>query len=376
MKFTKRILTLAVIVTATSEMAHGLPVGDNAEVFVTGAVGVRADSNIYLSKSNTSDTIMEVDPGLEMSFGHNSATTGTLTVAENLSFFSSHTNLNSSLTNAALSTNYQDGKTKVGVQASYNELNQNSVNTRNADELVRRNLTHVGGSGEVAVSLKTSIEAGLHYNNTDYQKTGYSDLTTLSIPLNFYYELTPKVDVGFGYQYRSSWQQIGADSKDHFIHLSSRGEFTPKLAGSVNIGVTERHFERSTGIAGVGRNESLLGIDSSLQYAVTPKVGVQLGVSNDFGENAFGQQQKNLSVNGAVQAKFSPELEATAGVNYRAIDYYTRTDDYWELQVGASYVINANFRVAGAVAYRTNQSDISASEFDDNVISFTASFRF
>lgn len=357
-------------------MAQALPVGDNAEVFVTGDISARADSNIFLSSQKTSDTIVEADPGLQLSFGKNSATTGSLTFAEDFSFYTSHTNLNSSLANAALNTNYQDGKTKLGIQASYNEVNQNTVDIHNADDLVRRNLTHLGGTGEVALSLKTSVEAGLQYNNTDYKKAGYSDLTTFWVPLDFYYELTPKVDIGFGYQHRSNWQQVGPDSQDHFFHFSSRGEFTPKLSGFVNIGVTERHFESSPGIAGVGRNDSLLGIDSNLTYAVTPKVNAQLGVSNDFGSNAFGQQQKNFSINGLVQVKFAPELEATGGVSYRAIDYFTRTDDYWETQLGATYIISENISVSGALAYRTNKSDLAAYEFDENVLTFTAHFRF
>ncbi|HWA85493.1 MAG TPA: hypothetical protein VG710_04670, partial [Opitutus sp.] len=323
MKLIKRFLTLAATVALGGEMAQALPVGDNAEIFVTGDVGARADSNIFLTSRKTSDTIVEATPGLELSFGKNSATTGSLTAAEDFSFYTTHTNLNSSLANTALNTNYQDGKTKLGIRASYSEVNQNTVDIHNADELVRRNLTHLGGTGEIALSLKTSMEAGMQYDNTDYRKTGYSDLTTFWIPMNFYYELTPKVDVGFGYQYRSNWQQIGADSQDHFFHFSSRGEFTPKLSGSVNIGVTKRHFDSSPKIAGVGRNESLLGIDSNLTYAVTPKVNAQLGVSNDFGANAFGQQQKNFSINGLVQLKFAPELQATAGVSYRAIDYFT-----------------------------------------------------
>lgn len=376
MKLTKQFLTLAVVVAAGSELAQALPIGDNAEVFVTGTVGARADSNIFLTSRKTSDTIVEVDPGVGIKFGNNSATTGTLTFAENFSFYTSHTKLNSSLANTALNTNYQDGKTSLALQASYIESNQNTVDVQNTDTLVRRNATNLGGTGEIAISLKTSVQAGLQYSNTDYRKTGYSDLTTLTVPLNVYYELTPKIDVGLGYQYRSSWQQIGADSQDHFFHFSSRGEFTPKLTGSLNFGLTERHFERATGLPGVGRNETLPGIDANLDYAVTPKVSAQLGVSNDFGANAFGQQQKNFSINTLVQVAFAPELSMSGGIRYRAIGYYTRTDDYWEGQLGATYTISENISVAAAFAYRTSKSDLASYKFDENVVSFTANFRF
>ena len=53
-----------------------------------------------------------------------------------------------------------------------------------------------------------------------------------------------------------------------------------------------------------------------------------------------------------------------------------RTDDYWEGQLGTTYVVNANIRIVGAYAYRNYSSDLGSSEFKNNVFSVAANFRY
>lgn len=390
MKPTTRLLTISALVALATVPALALPVGDNAELFVTGTAAVRSDSNIYLSSNKESDVIFDLAPGLEFDFGKGSAVTGTATFAESFSVYSDHSGLNASLAVAGINTAYEDGKTKVTFNASYAELNQNTVDVTGsgtvADALIRRNVFNIGGTGEVAVTEKTSVAGGLQYSNTDYRRTGFSDSTMLSIPLNFYYELTPKLDVGLGYRFRENWQQLLLDSRDHFVSLAARGDFTPKLTGTVNVGVTQRHFNRTPTTPGIDQNPTLLGVDANLSYAATPKMSVSLGVTNDFDTNAVGQQQKNLALRTGVNANFSEQWAFNGSIAYRSIDYYTRTDSYTELQAGLSYIVNASVHLTGAIAYRNNDSardrtettntGADARSFDDTVFSLAANFRF
>jgi hypothetical protein len=64
------------------------------------------------------------------------------------------------------------------------------------------------------------------------------------------------------------------------------------------------------------------------------------------------------------------------GLNYRAIDYGTRTDDYLEGTIGAAYTVNANVSIVGGYVYRNYSSDLAASEFKNNVFSVAANFRY
>jgi len=374
MKNKFKLLALLSVMATTAQAAPFLAVGDNAEIFLTGTLGVRADSNIFLTSNATSDTIFDIDPGLQLVFGNGSAVKGTWDFTENFSEYASHSGLNSSLASTSFTAGIEDGKSKGTVTASYNQLNQNTVdNTLHKDVLARRNVLAAGANGEVSATEKTSVGLGFQYEKTDYLLSGFNNDETATVPFNYYYEVTPKLDLSAGYRYRGTWVQGGEDSTDHFFNVGLRGELTPKLTGTVNVGVTERHFTHSP-------NASLLGIDSSFSYAVSPKATLQFGVSNDFDTNSQGQAEKNFAINGSGTVNLSEQWSVTGSLSYRVIDYLdtspARTDDYFEGQISASYQVNSVVRITGAFAYRTNNSTLNGAGFDDNVLSLAANFRY
>jgi hypothetical protein len=241
--------------------------------------------------------------------------------------------------------------------------------------LIRRDVLALGTRGELDVSEKSSVSVGLQYQGTEYKRYDFSDTKVATLPIGYYYELTPKVDLSLNYRYRQSWLQHGYDSKDHFFGVGARGVFTPKLRGQFSVGLTQRSFDDHKGLPDMD-DKSLLGVDSSLSYDATPKTTLQFGVSNDFDTNSQGQQQKNFAVRFAALTAVSAEWSLSGGVSYRAINYYSRTDDYMEGHLGATYIINENVQVTAAVALRSNESDLDTSDFDNSVISLAAAFRF
>lgn len=383
MKTSTRFFVAFAALATGVHAAPFLAAGDNAEIFLTGTLGVRADSNIFLSPTNESDVIADITPGVEFVFGKSSAVQGKFTFADNISRYMDHSDLDTNLVSTAFQTGYSNGKSKLGVDASFTELNQNTVDVRpatqgggSADALIRRDMFTGGGSGEVAATEKTSIGAGVRYNKTNYKRPGLSDVDQVTVPVNYYYELTPKVDLSLGYRYRRNWQQIGLDSTDHFFNVGARGEFTPKLSGQLNVGVTQRQFS-----GGSVSDQSLLGIDSSLAYTLSPKVTLQLVVNNDFDANSQGQQQKNLMVQIGASARISEEWTISAGGAYRSIDYYrsgaeSRVDDFFQGQFGVTYVVSENINVTGNLSYLRNQSRLTLADFEGSVVSLAANFRY
>lgn len=373
MKTIPRLLFAGVLCAATSHAMPFLAVGENAELFVTGTAGVKKDNNIFMTPSEQSDTIFELTPGLQLVFGNASVLKGSLSVNQNFTVYTDHDDLNDELSSASFNANYDDGKSTVSVNASFAELNQNTVDTLpivgTRDALIRRDVLQLGSVAEVSMTEKSSVSAGVQYNRADFKRGGFSDSQTVSLPFNYYYEMTPKVDMSLGYRYRQKWEGIGLDTKDHFFNVGARGEFTPKLSGNLAVGLTQRKFE--------GRSdESLFGIDSSLSYAASPKTTLQFGVTNDFDTNSQGQQQKNLSVRLSASSRISEAWTVTAGVSYREIDYYTRVDDYYEGQIGVTYTASQNVNITAGVALRSNESDLPSSDFDARVVSLAANFRF
>jgi len=367
MKNKIRLALFSASLGASAYAAPFMAIGDGAELFLTGSLGIRADDNIFLSRNEDSDLIFDIAPGAEITFGKNAQLKGALTLSHTWSNYSDNSGLNTNLFNGDFVTRYDDGKLKLGFNLGYHELNQNTPDIRG---LTRRDVFSAGGNAEVEVSQITSVGAGVAFNHENYKRGNpYTDSDSLTVPLDFYYKWTPKVDLSFGYRYRDYQVDIGQDSTDHFFNVGARGEFSPKLTGKFQVGLNTRELDR-------GGDESQLGLDASFAYEFSPKTSLQFGAANDYGTSPQGQQQENLSINGMISTKVSEEWALNFGLSWRSIDYSTRTDDYLEAIIGTSYIINSNARISAGYTFRDYSSDLSASEFKNNVFSISANFRY
>ena len=365
----KNLIRYALISASLGACAYAAPfmaIGDGAELFVTGTLGIRADDNIYTFETATSDVIFDVTPGLDLTFGKDSQVKGSLTLAHAFSSYSDNSKLNTNLFSGDFGTRFDDGKLKLAFNLGFHEQNQNTPDVRG---LTRRDAFNAGGTAEIEISQITSVGGGIQFAHENYKKAGYTDSDSLTVPVDFFYKWTPKVDLSFGYRYRDYQVDIGEDSKDHFFNIGARGEFTPKLSGRFAIGLSSRKLDR-TG------DQNLLGWEGKLTYELSPKTRFGFGSSNDYGTTPQGQQQKNFTLNGDVTSNISEEWSVNAGLSYRAINYYTRTDDFIEGTLGATYIVNANVRIVGAYVHRRNESDLAGGGFMQNVFSLAANFRY
>lgn len=363
------IVRLSAGLLAVSSCVYAAPflaIGDGAELFATGAVGIRADDNIFLTNNAVDDTIFDITPGLELTFGKDGQIKGALTLVEAFSSYVDNSNLNTSLFSGDFNAGFDDGKLKLAFNLGYHELNQNTPDNRG---LTRRDSFTIGGKGEVTLSEKTSVSAGITSTHSNYKRTGYADSDDLVVPVNFYYKYSEKLDLSAGYEYRNFQTQIGQDSTDHFFNVGARGEFTPKLTGEFRVGVTTRELSG-------GGDTSTLGLSANLNYEFTPKTSLQLNAGNSADTTPQGNQQRNFSLGATVSTKLSDQWALRGGLSYRGINYFTRTDDYVEGVLGASYIINTYISLNGAYTYRNNSSVLSSSEFTNNVFSFAASLRY
>ncbi len=374
----KHLLRLSLVSVALGHSGYAAPfltIGDGAELFITGSLGVRADDNIYLARNSTSDLIFDLTPGAEISFGKNAQFKGKLTLAEGFTNYSDNSALNTNLFSADFGARFDDGRLRLGYDLSFHELNQNSFDARPAlaglnPGLVRRDNFATSVSAESELSQKTAVAASLSFTRDNYKRDGYSDSDSITFPLDFLYKWTPKTALSIGYRYRDTQvQKIGQDSTDHFFNVGARGEFSPKLTGRFAIGLNRRQF-------GSGGDANQLGLEAKFAYELTPKTSLEFGGSNDFGTSPQGQQLKNKTVNAMVTAKLTPEWSVNTGLSWRTIDYGARTDDYWEGQVGTTFVISTNIRMMGSYAYRNYSSDVRFNEFRNNVFTVAANFRY
>ncbi len=372
---TKRRLALLSAMASTPVFAAPfLAIGDNAELFLTARTEVRYEDNVTFSPDSAQieDEVFEFAPGFELLFGKNSLTKGSVSFYERFIAYSDHTRFNDELANFFFRSTYDGAKLKINTSASFQELNQNSRDANLEGRLVRRDVTSAGVSGELAVTEKSKVGSGLRYSKTDYKLSSFTDRETYSVPVNYYFAITPKVDLSAGIQYRNNdIDAADRDSEEIFYNVGARGDFTPKLTCSFKIGYATRDPE-------VGDNSDTLGIDVALAYAYSPKTSFTLTAGNDFQSSSSGTGQEVASVGLGVTSAIRPGLNAVANIGYQQIEYIgqDREDDYLTGMVGLTYTVNQHMSVEAYYNILDNSSDEEFAEFTANIISIAANFRY
>ena len=376
-----RSAIIAALAGLSAKAAPFMAVGDDAELFVTASAQVQFDDNIYLdsgaaatsttsAQPKSNDAILSFTPGLDLVFGKGSSTKGNAYFREEIRRYNDNENQNTELANVGVRSNFDNGVTKADFNASYAQVAQNDNDVRKSGEIVRRDLTNLGARGEFTFSEKTSFGAGLTYDKTAYDATGFVDSDIWSLPIDVYFKATPKLDWSAGYRYRNSdLSGNGIDSKDHFFNVGARGEFTPKMTGQLRVGYTDRSFDK-------GGSDSGFGLDGNVAFAASEKTTLRFNVSNDFGSSGTGDSTKNFSLGLNASSRMSEQLSLTGGLNYRRIKYSTRTDDFVEGLLAVTYALNQMVNFGASYTYRDNNSSQSAAEFTNNVFSFGANIRY
>jgi hypothetical protein len=371
----KNIVRNIIVLGCVGSSAFAAPflaIGDNAELFVTGTAGVRYDDNILLAPDNQAidDTIVQFVPGLVLDFGKDSAVKGTFTAQETLNAYLDNSQFNDQLGSVSFVSKYDNGNLKLNADASFAQLDQNTYAANGTT--IRRDVTTADIGGELSISDKTSIGTGFNYTEVQYKQPGAVSEKDYGVPVNVYYGITPKVDLSAGVSYRRSDLNNGTSFDDYYYNVGARGEFTPKLKGTFSVGYNQRN-------ASVGQDDDGLGLQAGLTYLYTDKTLFTLNASNDFSAATTGASQKNFAVTLGGQTDIAVDWKLNASATYRRVEYQTtpsRTDDYVEGTVGATYVINSNFSVNGSYLFRGNKSDQAGAGFSDNVVSLSISARY
>lgn len=366
-----RIIVLSALLGAQAFAAPFFAVGDNAELFLTGSVGVRFDDNIYLRSPDSAevdDTITSFTPGLDYVFGRNAALGGNLFFREEILRYSDNDQQNTNLSNFGLNTLYSNGKTKVDFGAVFAELAQNEISVPGA--IVDRDVLNFRALAEFGLTEKTSLGVGARFDSIDYAPANFTDSDIWTAPLDVFFDYSEKLALSLGYRHRTTdLSNAGIDSKDHFFNIGARGDFSPKLTGQIRVGFVTRDFDNN-------QEDDQLGLDSNLLYRYSEKTEFRLSLSNDFGSSAVGQSTEDFTVMLGAASRFDQQWAWNANLAMRAIDYPTRSDDFLEGTVGVSYSYNNFVNFAANLTHRTNSSDLTAAEFDNNVFSLAANLRY
>jgi len=372
----KSVLLVAVTAASLSSAQAAFPVGDG-EAFLTGSVGYKSNDNLYLSNTGKkSSGVLVFTPGISVEFGTDALAKNILTFSETFNRYSSASSQDTELANVRYTGSYSDDKSKINVTAGYAQNAQNNRDARLNGIIVKNTIESVKPTLEWTMSPKTAFGIGAEWENNNYKNVGFSDRDSWSVPLDFYYEIAPKLQASAGYRYRADSQTGAPDSTDNYFNLGARGEFDPKLHGTFSVGY-DQHKIKSFGTT-AKRDESTIGLDAKFDYDFSEKTKLRAGFSNGYVPAATGATQRIAKISGGGTSEVTTELSLDASLEYSTNKYIgtTRTDDLWNLDLGATYKVNKYVSVKGGYTYQNNSSTSSALDFKNSIFAVSASVRY
>ncbi len=371
MKLNVRAFALASVVGLSAHAAPFAAVGDNAEIFLTADVSMEVDDNIFLRRSGleVNDVIWKFTPGVDFKFGKDSLTQGNVFYTHSFHRYADTSKQDTDLAAVGINSMYSNGKSKFDFGASYRETASNEISAPGS--ILRTDTTSVRGLGEFGITEKTSFSGGIRYESKEYPGGRPNiDSDAYTIPLDVYFEYSPKLQASLGYQYRNTDLAGNAvDFKDHFFSVGARGEFTPKLTGQVRVGYVTRDFSNN-------RDESDIGAGVDLTYAASEKTSFTIGASSDFETTPTGENNQVKSLNSGANFRIDEQWSWNVDVSLRSMDYATRTDDMMSLGGGFAYTYNENLRFAGRFVHKNQDSPLATATWDNNVFSLSANLRY
>lgn len=359
-------------------------VGDNVDVFFDGSADLDWSSNVFNDESGeVDDLVLTVSPGLEVDFGRGESNADLrLRANYDILRYEERSGLDTELAHVRVDGSYESGRWVADAAVSFDESQTPSVDAGTDGQLYESEVFGVNLGGEYQLSPKFSFGAGLDYRDMEYVSSNaagsFADTETIVVPVNVFYELTPKVDLSFGYS-RSESDVTAAPGNVNvayeqlvdYYSVGARGDLLPKLSGAFDLGYTDNDY---TG-------DGMLGANFNFSYAMSQKLTSSLSLSRGFGVGGAGDSTGNSSVKLGANYVIDQRYSVSADVGYDLREYVNgadqgREDDQYSAGLRLNYTLDQSWRLVAGYDYSENNSSKVASSYVAHSLSLSASFSY
>jgi hypothetical protein len=401
-------VSLPVVVQA----APLVSIGDSVDVFFSGSSSVQWQSNVFYDEADEQDDIkFTVSPGFEVNVGRGLSNLDLSIITRyDITRYDELSELDTEQFHIKAISSYRSSRWDVDGLVSYDENqsagkdgNTNQKGRLTESENIRANL-----NGEYRLSPKFSVGSGVNYSDKQYQdQESLADRESFKIPVDIFYELTPKVDLSVGYTYTvtdvgetvngadfgggfTGGKVSSYDKEEHFFNVGARGELLPKLAGFFKVGYrtsdsddsSKQTFENGTPTVAESTNRDsrgTIGLDASFTYSATPKLTTALNLHRGFGVGGEGQGTTTTRANLTASYSINSNYSASANFGYTLREYETtddREDNVYNTGFRLSYVPNRYWRFSTGYNYNKNDSDSQGQSYEAHMVDLSASLRY
>lgn len=398
---------------ASIQSAPLVSIGDNVDVLFNGSTSLQWTSNVFRDEDDEIDDIIwTISPGFEVNVGRGlSSADLSIITRYDIVRYNDLDQLDTELFHIRAVGSYESSRLDLNGSVSFDE-SKTSTGDLDIQDLVESDNVAARLEGEYRLSPKFSVGSGIRYSDREYQTYGqgspqgeyFADRERISIPLDVFYELTPKVDLSLGYMYTET--EVGEtnpptfggvftdytseyERTSHFFNVGARGQLLPKLAGFFKIGYRTNDADDSTtqlllngvpfGTEGqTSRNDNgMLGLNADFTWNATPKLTARMGLSRDFGVGGEGGTNENSKIDLNASYSINANWSSQASAGYTLRDYDSgREDNQYRLGLRLSYVPNQHWRFSGGYNYTENDSSNDNRSYENHNLDITANLRY
>jgi hypothetical protein len=356
--------------------AHALVKFNDAhdEIFVTGAVGIGYDSNLFGYNGGESDTAYTAS--LDLEYARNAGMLGVNAgLGWDFSKFQEFSSEDFANPHARAELTKNSGRTTGSLTAAAKRESR-------ADSVV--NLRTTSWEYDAGLNLKYpvierySLTGQVTWARRDFQdNAALVDLNTWSIGSDIFYVYNSQRDLFGGYRLRVTDTTADTQDIDHNVSVGTSGKIIPTINGSARIGYQRRESTRID-----GTRESFDGLSSTIsaRWSGLSRLNVTGVLSSDFDTIATDVSVITTSAGLDAQYAFTARVSAFAGTGvgytrFLGVRGGDRRDTYFNWNTGVAYTLNDHFKASLTYGHFKNWSTLAFSDYTRSTISLNLSSR-
>ena len=362
-----------------------IEIDNYASVVFDGSASLIWQSNLFYDDEIESDELMFVfTPGLDAHIGNQfTVFEAYFQASYEIQRLDDRSKLNDEYLHVDAIASYEGARFNLNAAYSFDEQ-QTTTGEQGATGLesgfIRLFVTQAHLLGEYIFSQKFSFEPGITFGDREFQeqKDRLADVRSFSVPLDVFYELTPKVDLSVGYEYTfeevdiSTVENYNRDAQ--FLNFGARGDLFPKLKGFFKVGY------RTVNPEGPNRNsDSTLGIGADFTHLTTPKLTSKLNLRHGFGVGSEGQSAEDTSLKLNFNYIISGNYSARLFTNFTYRNFKDGNDGQDFISragLRCLYAPNEHLNFSTGYTYFENDSNRIGQGFVNHILDISASLRY
>ena len=379
MKTQNRLFSFAVLIALVGATVSAAPLfkTEDSSVHLIGELGLVSDDNVFRTSTlEEGDVRYEFAPGLEFKLSPDSASTTTFKYVYRLVMWDDNGELDDEFSEFDFRTSYDSGVVLAKAYGSYNEGYSTSYGFDDSSDifgvLILRDLTRFGGSVKKDISELTAIQAGVDFSDTDYRDNRYTGHTSMTIPVTYFYQVRPNVDMTAGVRYRNTDTDSSVEYEDWYGFIGAVGElFSPVVYADLKVGYQKRNAKNSNADA------SSPSYELSLIYTGNAKANYYAKVTRDYrtssaSAQAYAYTTGQLGANYSLSQSF--DINAALVIAESEYEESARQEDISMLRLGATYNPNDYLSINASYAYRDVDGNVA--NYSSNEVRVFASLRY